>query len=404
MKTLFLFDGAYQDAKKAVCSIVGQNERANASWRLFKKYSTREPLSGDMYPIPEGLNAEKLLEAYGSVEQAVRWKEKWFCYAYPLLEGEEDYINCINTHEIDEAIVQDNFDYGFLIVRNRACINDIIKKYETNGRISVIPVFIYTDYAYITNANSLEIRKWERLFKDFIKDRGSYVSQGNDQKVNYEDILIFNGKAYDHAVEHLQIQIESLIKRERNKREDLFIITESERTFIPSIIRQHKVNLEKIHTGNPSEFRKRIFLMMKFVDSASSSKDKIYLSIKSKIEKLKFQCIRADDEQCEEWFPNAKPDERYWLSIYLCKYGIALFEKDENGKIVLNPNIVYEMGIMKQQGKEVLILVPQTAEEIDVKLFFDINNQWVHKYKTTENIVDEIDSFIRRVGQQSVQA
>ena len=406
MKALFVFDGAFQDAKTAMCSIITKKERSGESWHLFKKYTTKKPhpekgLPEDMKPIDRG-EAEKHLVSYIGKRSDERWKERWFSYEYPILDGVANDINCIDTNEIKDVIKKGNINYGFIIVRNHNCINDLVKKFEINGQTDVVPVFLYTDYSYIMKGDELNIKKWNKLFEDFLTEKAK------NERVQYEDLLIFYGNNNTFET-NLEKQLQKLVKIRTNKNEDLFMITGKKGYFLPKDIQSYKTVLENNVAAKPDLFRKRIFIMMKFKNKAPDGDDKKYSIIKEAIEKLSCECVRADDEKCECWFPDAKPDIRYWLSMYLCKYGIALFENDNEGKIVLNPNVIYEMGIMRQQGKRILILIPDNTNIEQVKetdsvedrerkeslgLFFDLNNEWHNKYKDDEDIKAQVIKFI----------
>lgn len=392
MKTLFLIDGAYQAAKTALCSIFREKKQG---WVLIPKKSTKpvnlQNIDMEFMPLDE---AQTLFEQYAAqgLTKKERCNNRWFCYKYPDIDGYEDTINCIDTHAIDILIHNDEKPYGFLIVRDHQCINDLIYKYEQNGSLNVVPVFLYTDYTYISATCDEEIiKKWNKLLRAYIWNYDDSIG-----KINYERVLVFNGETgctspSETTVNNLRRQLEELVKQVENKNNDLVVVTDSERTFIPEEIRGRKLEIEN-EIGNPEKYRKTVFVMMKF--HAPAERDILYQSISEKVASVGYTCVRADDANIKKLFPNKndnnKPSLVYWLATFLCGRGIAIFEKNSEGKIDLNPNVAYEMGIMKQQGKHVDIFIPQMDKEDSSNLFFDIKDCWKTKYKDNEELVDSI--------------
>lgn len=396
MKTLFLIDGAYQAAKTAFCSIL----REKSGWVLIKKDSTKPADKQDIDMQVVDINeAERRLKKYTAKESTKkeRLQRRWFCYKYPELDGYKDTINCIDTDAIDNLVEDLEKPYGFLIVRDHQCINDLIDRYETNGSLNVVPVFLYTDYTYISATGDEEvIAKWNKLLRSYIWNYDDSIG-----KINYERVLIFNGERgctypSDIAVNNLRRQLEELVKQVENKNSDLVVVTASERTFIPKEIRGRKLELEKAIVS-PEKYRKTIFIMMKFHDSVE--KDQLYLKIKNAIESNGYSCVRADDGFVKRIFPNKSEDNKpslvYWLATFLCGQGIAIFERNNQGNIELNPNVAYEMGIMKQQGKHVDIFVPDTAQVENEDLFFDIKDCWKNKYNDDQDLINKIIKTIK---------
>lgn len=404
MKTLFLIDGAYQAAKTALVDILQEHRTVSKNWQLINKFSTKiaeEKTENDLIGI-DVKSAENYLAIYDNSRngQQDRVKERYFCYKYPQIKGQKDLIYCIDTKDIEELIENSNVTYGFLVVRHPQCISDLVYRYERNGRLNVVPVFLYTDYTYIKAYRNKKIKeKWDKLLSSYIE---SYRRNATDNRVLYESVLVYNGeknrrKPSERAKANLREQLLALIDRVQNKNGDLVVVTEKERTYIPLEIQERKGDIEKI-ICDPEQYRKNVFVMMKYHDTPAE-RDDLYLKIKNAVESKGYNCIRADDEYIQTHFPRNetknKPSLVYWLATFLCGQGIAIFEKDDKG-IALNPNVAYEMGLMKQQGKHVEIFVPNIP---NIKkrndLFFDVNNCWQNRYKDTKELIEKVKQSLR---------
>ena len=148
-KLLFLLDGVYVDAKRALCQIV--HESTLGDWTLLIKDTTKakDKILEDMRYI-EKEEAEKLYKMYDEANEEERLNLEYFCYEYPKIYGfsDCDVINCIQVKQIDDFI-SGNRDVAMLVVRNERCSHDIIKKYKNDKRVRVVPIFVYTDFSYI---------------------------------------------------------------------------------------------------------------------------------------------------------------------------------------------------------------------------------------------------------------
>ena len=374
MKVLFLVDGAYGAAKKALCDIL--NDEGLYRWCLIKKLTTKEKdkLPSDMKRIDKN-TAEEYMRIYSEADPSNRYKTcRYFCYHYPRLEKHDnEEINCIDTQEIDDACRTGN-DYGFLIVRSHRCMMDIIKRYEKNGQLAVVPVFIYTDDHYISGMDEITKRKSKKLFDDFINDR-----EGRE-RINFEDVLIYKSEIDGTNPRDILLQqLKQLISRISDKNERMFVVTDHEKYYLPDRIVPYKVHLQQALRSDVETFGKSMFMIMPFDERYNE----YYETIKNTCEQYDCKCIRADDKNYTDLCQNAGPDIAYWLKMYMCKFGIALFDSDRNNKLIINPNVVYEMGIMKQQGKDICILRPKgskMAKDRDAE-FFDIKNEWKYEYE-----------------------
>lgn len=404
MKTLFLIDGAYQEAKNTLCSILEDHTETPNNWRLITKYSTKLPEGAnenDLSGVKEN-QAKDLLEVYSNKKTIEkRISTRYFCYKYPEIERQQDFIYCIDTEQIDVLIDDDTVKYGFLIVRNPQCINDLIYKYERNGCLNVVPVFLYTDYTYIEATKDSDVRdKWLKLWRTFAGSHRKHDEESDRDKsgeVVYENVLVFNADLSSgdlrEARRDLREQLDMLDQKIKGINEDKIVVTEKERTYIPREIRERKGDIEKI-IGGPMNYRKNVFVMMKYHDTPAE-KDDLYLKIKNAVESMGYNCIRADDAYIQTHFPRNetknKPSLVYWLATFLCGQGIAIFEKDDKGAIALNPNVAYEMGLMKQQGKHVEIFVPDIPNiEKRNDLFFDVSDCWQNRYKNNEELIEKV--------------
>ena len=110
-----------------------------------------------------------------------------------------------------------------------------------------------------------------------------------------------------------------------------------------------------------------------------------YDHIKKELRNAGYNCVRADEP---EW--NITNDAYNPLAVlYCCKYGLALFDEPEEGANY-SPNVMYELGVMHNQGKNCLILrhktLPVSPFDIMAKLhseytrdseFENIFNRWL---------------------------
>lgn len=319
MKTLFLIDGAYQEAKTALCSILQRHESVPNTWCLINKYSTKlneKEEQNDLLGM-ENKYAEWLLKTYNDESDIdKRVKLQHFCYNYPNLPRKPNFIYCIDTEIIDGLINKPDVKYGFLVVRDPKCINDLIYKYEQNGRLNVVPIFLYTDYTYISATEDQDKKeKWKNLWKTFVGN--SEKHDDDDDKyhsgeVDYEGVLIFNaveeseGPFLQSAEHNLVTQLKALVKRVKNKNKDMVVVTERERTYIPSEICGFKNDIESA-IDSPQQYGKNIFIMMKY--HGGEEEDDLYMRIKNVVEsievdgkKIGYKCIRADDNYIKKNF------------------------------------------------------------------------------------------------------
>lgn len=391
MKTLFLIDGAYGDAKKSLCNII--KEESIYRWILIGKLTTKkaDKLPEDMEYIDEA-SATKYFDTYNTANPVYRYRtSRFFCYKYPRIDGySNEEINCIDTQRID-TICKQGYDYGFLIVRSHRCMADLIKRYETDGQLNVVPVFIYSDDYYIREKDEYTKKKSKKLFDDFLYDRTGR------EKINFEDVLIYKTDLDGtNPKDILKQQINQLIERISTKNDDLFIVTAEDRYHLPMSIRGYKEELQNTLGTDVTKFKRRFFVIMPF----NPIYTEYYERMKQICDSKGCGCIRADEEVFGDLCRSAKPDISYWLKMYMCKYGIAFFDSDENNHLILNANVVYEMGIMKQQGKQVCILIPQGARLNEHEtVFFDIGNDWRYEYQkgNLHSIETGLESFINRV-------
>ncbi|MCH5158729.1 MAG: hypothetical protein J1F33_06005 [Clostridiales bacterium] len=405
MKTLFLIDGAFGDAKLALGNMLSECQN---NWHIIKKITTKERNEGylpfdltnyffDEQTWEEGTTiltpnkAEELLNTY----KRSGINSRYFCYAYPRLKNkdtgsplEDDEINIIDTKMLDYLLNDKHNDtmtgeqeYFFLIVRHQNVIRDLSLKYESNGQINVVPIFIYTDSKYIESYRSSNaMEKFDKLFNDYIEA----CPKGNRFPINYKGTIIFKGSDYSNAESNLRRQISSLIELVEKKNSNYFVVSGSEKYYLPEYIKQYKSKLQMalneqdgVKGVGIAGFHKRIFFIMPFDDFFNQVFDKL----KTKESEMGFEIIKADGAEYAKLTNGAKPDIAYWLKMYMCKQAIALFAA--NGKeLIVNPNVIYEMGIMKQQGKDVKAFAPSEAKYMGKEqMFFDFRNEWRIPYE-----------------------
>lgn len=428
MKTLFLIDGAFGHAKKAICNMISEYP---SNWHLLKKITTKERDDKGNLPLDltdcffieqtweEGSikltweTANGLLEEY----RKTGIKSRYFCYAYPRLKDEEtgeyledDEINIIDTKMLDYYLLNNNSfqdampneqEYFFLIVRHQNVIRDLSLKYESNAQINVVPIFIYTDSKYVESyPASKAMEKFDKLFNDYIEA----CPRGSRPQINYEGTIIFKGSDYTNAESNLSRQISSLIESVEHKNSNYFVISGEEKYYLPEYIRTYKHKLQialnekdEVSAKGIDGFHKRIFIIMPFDNEFFCQ---VFDKLREKLTNTGIEIIRADGKEYSKLTCGAKPDISYWLKMYMCKQAIALF--DANGeKLTINPNVIYEMGIMKQQGKEVKVFAPVNAKYKDNEsMFFDFRNEWRTPYEPGDvnGLADLIAKYLNLNG------
>jgi len=110
-------------------------------------------------------------------------------------------------------------------------------------------------------------------------------------------------------------------------------------------------------------YEKNVFLMMRFRKDNRTLSDYIIKNLSE----AGLNGVRADQP---EW--NLTNNVYNPIAVlYCCKYGIALFDKVETNQ-AYNPNVIYELGIMHNLGRECLILRNDSLPAVPFDLIKDL--------------------------------
>ena len=134
---------------------------------------------------------------------------------------------------------------------------------------------------------------------------------------------------------------------------------------------------------NETNFFENVFLMMKYRNYNKKLSDYI-------IEVLKQNNLNGVRADMRNWNITAGSIQNPLAVLYCCKYGIALFDKPDDGQDY-GPNVAYELGIMHLQNKNCLILI---HEDIKDKKPFDILGKMHKTYKDQLDVKDLIIEWI----------
>lgn len=177
---------------------------------------------------------------------------------------------------------------------------------------------------------------------------GSFRIQNDNQ--------VFNQYLYFKDIRDLQKQYYAESRNEKR-------YYESSRAVSPLQDQNNEFKLKPIFKSKISSIDRNIcFVLMPFKESWS---DEIFKLIKSSVESLGFQCLRADDLNGQIII------EDIWIKINQAGFIIA----DVTGR---NPNVMYEVGIAHTVGRPTLLLTQSTKE-----IPFDFTHLRHIEYKTT---------------------
>jgi CheY-like chemotaxis protein len=130
---------------------------------------------------------------------------------------------------------------------------------------------------------------------------------------------------------------------ERINEPRIFHCRQWETILLPNELVGHKATMYDFLIEHP--FEHNIFIMMKFRNTNVAHRE----IMKRVITNAGFNPILADETKIISDLYNPV------VCLICSKYGIALFDYPEEGQIV-NPNVCYELGMMRLQGKKCLIL------------------------------------------------
>lgn len=340
MKKLVLIDGAAGAGKSDLMEYVELSCTGNMSINILSKITTRKVRKKEEAIISDLEFLDK------EIFEAQISNDDYYVYKY----SDESYG--IKKQDIIDSI--EKYEFTFIIIRNKALISRLQE--EFSSKALVLHIFIYTD----------EQRIRERLIKDGYSDSVIEFRLKRTQQV-WEDYLTYSTNVIviinnSNKVDYHR-KIDTIISQysDKNEPSSKFIIDAND-TFdlMPSLV-GHKTNMQK--QLNKFDYSKNVFLMMKF----RKDNFKIYKYIKSELEKRGLRCVRADDP---DW--NITNDAYNPIAVlYCCKYGIALFDKPEEGANY-NPNVAYELGVMHSQRKKCLILKHSCINNVPFDLVKDL--------------------------------
>ncbi len=132
---------------------------------------------------------------------------------------------------------------------------------------------------------------------------------------------------------------------------------------------------------NNTNFFENVFLMMKYRGYNSKLGEFIVKTLKEK-------GLNGVMANMKDWMITGDSVLNPLAVLYCCNYGIALFDKPEDGQYY-GPNVAYELGIMHSQNKKCLILI---HEDICNKKPFDFLAK-IHKVYKEQLDVQELVSL-----------
>ncbi len=138
-------------------------------------------------------------------------------------------------------------------------------------------------------------------------------------------------------------------------------------------------------------FEKNIFIMMRFRKENKTLSDFIIRTLSD----AGLKGIRADQP---EW--NLTNNVYNPIAVlYCCKYGIALFDKGEENQ-AYNPNVIYELGIMHNLGRECLILRNDSLPAVP----FDLIKDLYMPYRGELAVRTNIQRWLQRIAPGGTEA
>ncbi len=364
MNKLFLIDGAASTGKSDLMEFVKMQtdyDISSVGKITTRKRRTKEEASTTDLTFMSVSEFNKRLNA-----------DIYYAYKYGAKGEEHDYA--ISKKDLISSFKKHEFT--FAIVRSRPTIIKIISELSQYGLIK--HVFIQTDegaaiarmrrdgftdeeIAFRTNRNKL---LWDEE-KYFDRNRITITNNSNPQDF--------------HA------QIRSMIDTFSTKHEQSDIICINGITTYPLMPSLVGKKAEIVRQLERYPFKK-IFLIMKFRKDNKS----IYEEIKRVVEEHGFNCVRADSVN---WTFISSDTDNFLATLYCCKYGIALFDKPENGAD-FSPNVAYELGIMHNQQKKCLILKHKSLN----KMPFDLISRFFIEYDDGTQICNFLNPWLKTIA------
>ena len=342
MKTLFILDGVAGSGKSDLMQYV---DRKFYNATTITKYTTREKRQ-----LEESTKTDLI---FVTNEKFIQFQEKEDDLFFEYTFGSHKYG--FFKSQLDAAI--NKYEFIFVIVRNQSVIVRIMELYK--NIILTVPVYIYAakelivqrmiEDGYDDEMISFRLKRSDEVFRDYLE---------NDI---YEMILINSSDNYEY-----HSKIRELIEKYKKRGTEIDRLYVSPREFFYLYnLSPYKATIERRLSVTPYE--KNVFLMMKY----RSSNHSFYQHIKTELENSGYNCIRADEP---EW--NITNDVYNPIAVlYCCKYGIALFDEPEDGANY-SPNVMYELGVMHDQGKNCLILKYASLPVAPFDLMKNLHNSY----------------------------
>lgn len=359
MKNIFLIDGANGTGKSDLVEYVKNNYNRKKFISIITKYTTR-------LKRPEEENLELDLEfVEGNTFNELMTKDNFYDYRY----GTKRYG--FFKQQIDKEL--ETVNNVFIVIRNKEVSEQIIKDFPLKR---VISIFIYSDPEkvklrlikdnYSEEAMNYRINRINTSWEDYLKH--SHV---------YSEVLINNSTKTDY-----HRLIDWIISKYNSSNDNIIEIDNRHSYQLIKPLVGFKNDIENALEKYP--FEKNVFLMMKF----RKTNFRIYKFIKETLYENGFNCIRADEPEVNITKNVYNP----LAVIYICKYGIALFDDAEDGNIY-SPNVSYELGMMQTQRKDCMILKKKSLPNMPFDIIKDLYIQYDDNLELKDLIIEWVKTI-----------
>lgn len=362
-KNIFLIDGAAGTGKSDLLEYIESKYSKPKIAKIIRKFTTRE-----LRPEEKEKKIKLDLKFISYSEYLeISKNHEIFSYEY----GGNHYA--FYKKDIDNALSE--YSNIFIIVRNLPLILKLKEEYKN---VKVISVYIHSDKSTIL----------ERLEKDGYSEEAKRFRLSRQKLVwddylrnpdNYDEIIINNSNKND-----FQRLIDNLIMKYNKVPANVIKLTPNQQIYLmPSLVGYKD---EMITRLNKYPYEKNIFLMMKF----RKKNELVFKFISKTIEEKGFNCVRADQK---EW--NITNNVHNPIAVlHCCKYGIALFDKPEEGNN-FSPNVAYELGMMHLMKKNCLILRHSSLPSMPFDLIKDLHKEYDEDLQLEEIVKSWLDQLER---------
>ncbi|RZB31040.1 MAG: hypothetical protein AEth_00994 [Candidatus Argoarchaeum ethanivorans] len=358
MVNLFLIDGASGTGKTDLIEHISEKYSSRDVATIVQKFTTREHR-------PEEIDRRLHLDLmFSSRSEFDEQSKNSAIYSYNYCGEKYGFYKAT----VDEALA--SYQNVFIIVRDRITIQQIVDDYP---KVCTVPVFIYSDNEKVIEGlkkdgygdSDIEFRlsRQELVWDDYLR-----------QSDLYQEVIINNSNKRDfHRL------IDKLLKKYSFEQDDVLVISHCERFPIIKPLIGFKKEMQSHVEQYPYE--RNVFLMMKF----RPTNERVYRFIENNLKQNGFNCVRSDQR---EW-DITKNLYNPIAALYCCKYGIALFDKPEDGNN-FSPNVAYELGMMQLQGKNCLILRRTNLPDMPFDLIKDLHKYYSEDLELKEIVFDWI--------------